>query len=101
MKKNTLIISFATNIFLFLFSSCDEVSQPYLQTKKSFPSDTGFIKKILLEDYTGFKCGNCPPSHVEAERLTKAWPDGYGKRIIVLTVHAGYYADPLTPPQEQ
>jgi hypothetical protein len=50
-------------------------------------SDT-IVRKVLLEDFTGHICQACPAAHVEAKRLQ----DIYGDRLIVLSIHAGYFA---------
>lgn len=77
---------------LFSLISCDEVSKPYLQ-------DGGdvvyFQRKILLEDYTGYKCGNCPEAHLIANGLHEK----YGDTVIIVAVHAGFFAttDPKHP----
>ena len=48
------------------------------------------IRKVLLEDYTGFKCVNCPAAAHEAHLLQEF----YGDQMVVMGVHAGYYAEP-------
>lgn len=49
------------------------------------------IKKVLLEDYTGVRCINCPAAAQVAHDLQEEYPG----RLIVLGVHAGYLAQPL------
>ena len=48
-------------------------------------------KKVLLEDYTGVRCINCPAAAQVAHDLQEEYPG----RLIVLGVHAGYLAQPL------
>jgi hypothetical protein len=50
-------------------------------------------RNVLLEDYTGIQCGNCPPAALEAQRL-KA---NAGGRLVVISVHAGGFAIPAPP----
>ena len=45
-------------------------------------------KKILLEDYTGHKCGNCPRAAEKAEELKEI----YGDQLIPIAIHAGFFA---------
>jgi hypothetical protein len=47
-------------------------------------------KKVLLEDYTGPYCGNCPPAADTAAALASR----YSPNVIVIAVHAGYFAYP-------
>ncbi|MDX5347962.1 MAG: Omp28 family outer membrane lipoprotein [Hymenobacteraceae bacterium] len=45
------------------------------------------VKKVLLEDYTGHTCGNCPRAAEIATSLKKQNP-----RLVVMAVHVGYFA---------
>ena len=47
-------------------------------------------KKILLEEFTGIHCGNCPDGHAMANKLHTAKPED----VFIIAVHAGYYATP-------
>lgn len=49
------------------------------------------VKKVLLEDYTGRLCGNCP----DAQRLiANTLEPIYHEQLVVATNHAGHYAVP-------
>ena len=48
-------------------------------------------KKVLLEDYTGVRCINCPAAAQVALGLQEDYPG----RLIVLGVHAGFQAQPI------
>ncbi len=50
------------------------------------------VRKILLEDYTGHKCVNCPEAAITARSLEEL----YEGKLIVMAVHAGFYALPGT-----
>ena len=84
MKNLNRLILIATS-FLILSGlySCDEVTKSYLEDKSANNNDSGLVRKVIIEDYTGFKCGNCPPGHVEAQRLQEE----YGDKLIVIAVH--------------
>ncbi len=71
--------------------SCDEISPPYLENYQS-EDTSSYQQKILLEEYTGFRCGNCPEAAEKAHMLREKYP----KNLILLTVHAGGYAKPTT-----
>ena len=47
-------------------------------------------KKVLLEEFTGIHCGNCPDGHAMAKLLQLAKPD----EVFIIAVHAGHYAEP-------
>jgi hypothetical protein len=85
MKKIIFPILLALSVI-----SCDRVSeQDYLQTL--IPADTTggtAIRKVLLEDYTGHQCGNCPEAGEKATQLQAL----YGEKIVVMSVHAGFFA---------
>ena len=60
------------------------------------PGETGDFttsKHVLLEDYTGVRCNNCPAAGEIALGLQKQ----YGHSVVVLGVHAGFNAKPLYP----
>ncbi|MGN0237083.1 MAG: Omp28-related outer membrane protein [Lepagella sp.] len=47
-------------------------------------------RKVLLEEFTGIHCGNCPDGHKYASRLLLAKPDD----VYVMCIHGGYFAIP-------
>jgi hypothetical protein len=76
-----------------LFSGCDKTEQPYrvvLPTcpAPEFPAVTNHVKRVLLEDYTGHTCVNCPRAAVTAANLKEE----YGDRLVLMAVHAGGFA---------
>lgn len=80
------IIGFA--VAGLLMTSCDKIEGPY---SKEIPIDTTqgeHQKRILLEDYTGHMCPNCPDAAVLAENLK----NNFGGKLIVMAVHAGWFA---------
>ena len=90
MKKLSLI--FAGMAVAFAMSSCDKLKDPYFiepvvsDTIPLAKEDTiNFDGKIvvLLEDYTGVKCNNCPAAGEIALQLQQQ----YGHQLIVLGVH--------------
>ena len=83
MKK---IINY-TSIVLILLSisiSCD-----YVKSVKDPNADKiEGNRKVLIEDYTGHKCGNCPPAATTLKNLEKKYPG----KVVPLAIHADYYA---------
>ena len=94
------------NIFLFYllilvgscFLSCDKIEGPFkekaLIDNVSCPpgifGSQSVVKKVLLEEFTGHTCGNCPASHEISASLKQL----YGNKLIILSVHAGSFAMP-------
>ena len=71
---------------LLIFTSCDKLEGPFMSDSNISPTDTNstdFIKKVLIEDYTGHTCPNCP----SAARELEAIHDIYGDRIIGVAIH--------------
>lgn len=78
------------------FIACDKVKDPLIKKQVAVGSTFDTVtnaavanyKKILLEDYTGHRCGNCPAAAVLATTLH----DRYKDTLVVIAVHAGYFA---------
>lgn len=94
IKIYTLLSALLT-ISLF---SCDIVDEPFMVQKEVcddceefvFNNPTTPTKKVLLEDYTGHTCGNCPRAAEKAHELKEL----HGDNLIVLGVHAGFFSNP-------
>ncbi len=85
-------------LLVLQFSSCDKIKEPYALARHGNITDTVIewqdtvipVKRIILEDYTGHKCPNCPAAAVIAHSQEAF----YHGKLIGLAVHAGYYALP-------
>jgi len=91
MKKISRILALLI-LSTLLIPSCDIVEEPYLVPVGggNGPGPGDNIRKVLLEDYTGQKCPNCPDAAEVAHNLKTI----YGDQLVILTVHAGFYAIP-------
>lgn len=69
-------------------ASCDKIDDPVKPIIV-----TGGGKTVLLNDYTGVRCVNCPA----AAELAHELQDVYGDRLIVMSIHAGYLSAPMGP----
>jgi hypothetical protein len=63
--------------------------------------DTSFLQKdsvqpnmVLLEEYTGHWCGNCPDAARQAKKLDSV----YAEKLHVMAIHAGFFAQPRNNP---
>ncbi len=97
----TLIIA---SVSVFVVSSCDKIEGTYVIHNApvdtaacpvpDFPAVTVHFKRALLEDYTGHTCVNCPHAALISRDLKTQYKDS----LVVLAVHAGYYAKPSSNP---
>lgn len=89
MKNLFFLLS---TLITITFVSCDYVKNPK-QTINSGNGGTNSnitVRKVLLEDYTGQTCGNCPAAATKADEVQTL----FGNNVIVLAVHAGFFAEP-------
>ena len=75
---------------VLFFAACDKIEGPYSEKPTGNGNDTGAVRRILIEDFTGQKCGNCPRAAETIESLH----DIYGAQIVSYGVHAGFFAEP-------
>lgn len=113
LKKPILII--LSSLVLISLFSCDRIEQP-IPTKTGgldwdlFPNgdstnytwptwtpNTNTFQNVLLEDFTGHTCTNCPAAAVIAKGLEDANPG----RVIIASIHAsvGNAFQALSPPE--
>jgi hypothetical protein len=81
MKKYITLLS-----IILIITSCDVEEGPYMSDIIITPIDTTtntYLKKILIEDFTGHLCPNCP----DAARELEAIHDIYGDQIIGMALH--------------
>ncbi len=76
LKKTILFFAFP---FLLLLIGCDKVSGPY----KEVATASNGNRKILVEDFTGHKCVNCPRAAEAIKALQQARPG----RVIAIGEH--------------
>jgi hypothetical protein len=100
--KNSLILLTVLPSLILSLHSCDKVDGPFREGLEAdtvacplpvFPVGSG-VKNVLLEDFTGHTCGNCPEGHDEAELIRNS----SGGRIIIMEEHVGYFALPRNYP---
>lgn len=80
------------------FNSCDVIEEPFLIEQEVvsdscetfiFPTQEIYVKKVLLEDYTGHTCGFCPRANEKAHELLET----YQNQLVVVAVHAGWFSN--------
>lgn len=97
--KKLLPIAFALVVML---QGCDKIEGPYSEGNNgggvvdtscadltgidSLNNDT--LQRVLLEEYTGHTCTNCPAAHQAAQSLHAL----YGDQLVIVAIHCGSYA---------
>lgn len=61
---------------------------PGIDISDSTAAPNPSLRKVMIEDYTGHKCGNCPAAAIELHNIELA---NLGK-IVPVAVHAGFFA---------
>lgn len=87
MKRLSLI--FATAALVFFAMGCDKID--INNTHKPY-EPTGGNKTVLIKDFTGARCVNCPAAAEAAHQLQHLLGE---ERIFILSVHAGFLAQPM------
>lgn len=95
----SLIKNFSAFLILFLttvsFYSCKETcpgvifTTPVTGDTVSVPVDATLAaqkRNVLLQDYTGVRCVNCPAGHVVAKNIINSYAEG---RVVVVALHSG------------
>lgn len=82
---------------------CDVVDQPIIEAGSyrvdlygpapTFTPEGAAHQRVLLEDFTGHDCGNCPDGHAAAADILENNEDD----VAVIAIHAGSLAQPLLP----
>lgn len=65
-----------------VLTACDEIKEDdrYIAVEGVTP-----VRSVLIEDFTGQNCVNCPASHAVIEKLVEQ----YGDKVIPVSIHAG------------
>ena len=83
---------------LLFMTSCEEIG-PVIDLTGSFSADTTYIaadietpqiKNVLLEEFTGVRCVNCPKAHELLDNLEAQ----YVTRLISLSAHSRFQSEP-------
>lgn len=91
MKK--LFFLFA---ILALSSACEEISpviSPVMEVESVCDdpaSITGQQRQVLVEEFTGVRCVNCPAGSAALEELIGQ----HGEQVVAVSIHAGSFAPP-------
>ena len=96
-SKNILLL--LTSVMLAF--GCDTIEEPvvYYELCDTTSLNASFnitveqqpaeVRNVLLEDYTGHTCGNCPAAGKKSDEMV----DKYGEQVVPVGVHAGFFAE--------
>lgn len=81
-----------------MFPACDKIEGPFYQVSTNedvtveFPEVNldGVYRKVLIEEFTGHRCTNCPAGHAILENLHER----YGDTLVAVGIHYGALAKP-------
>lgn len=74
---------------LVLWSGCEEIPPDI-----SFTCETD--RKVLIEEFTGVQCVNCPTGSEKIEELHAQ----YGDQLIAVSIHSGFFSVPFADSPE-
>ena len=97
---NRIAISLSVVVIGLSFTGCDKIENPVIEygvyrselygpAPTFTPADVA-LQNVLLEDFTGQQCGNCPQAHVIAKEIEENHED----RVAVVAIHAGTLSQP-------
>lgn len=98
MKKITTIVC-ALLLGCLILAGCDKIEGEYYEIVNneivtvSFPDvdPSAVYRKVLIEEFTGHRCTNCPQGHQVLESLHEQ----YGDTLVAVGIHYGTLAKPL------
>jgi hypothetical protein len=98
IKSIDLATFIAAGFTAVLFYSCEEIG-PVIDLTGTFDADTTYVtteveapqvKNVLLEEFTGVRCVNCPKGHEILDELETQ----YGSRFIAVSAHSEFQSEP-------
>lgn len=95
MKKIMFFV--AALLLTTIMFSCkkeDKKTDPQTPAEEEVYPEIGARNCILLEEFTGQDCGNCPRAIKAIRETIEAMPEG--KRVAWVAHHSGYYDDDFT-----
>lgn len=89
--KRILLYFIATTLLTGFFTACNVIDENDRYIKVTTPEPpTTAVKRVLIEEFTGRKCPNCPTGAQTIADI-QAYYEG---RVVAVAIHAGMYAMP-------
>ncbi len=89
MKKTYIYIALLISSIVFLFSSCNRIPEEQRLIEVDHVATDG-KRTVLLEDFTGELCVNCPKAALEIHKLKELYKD----KVVAVGLHG---SDAFTP----
>ncbi|MBQ3833004.1 MAG: hypothetical protein II815_07500, partial [Bacteroidales bacterium] len=84
--KKTIILTLAVLLAGIFAVSCDKIEEgEYVKEGSAI----WYGRKIVIFDFTGHKCGNCPKGH----KAINALEEKFGEAVVPIAVHCTYYGN--------
>ncbi|MDL2239890.1 Omp28 family outer membrane lipoprotein [Bacteroidales bacterium OttesenSCG-928-K03] len=82
-------------VIISLVVACDIIPEDSYLIPIENSSDSADISKrvVLIEEFTGHRCNNCPKAAEEVKKLQLI----YGDKLIVMALHTGQLSNPYPP----
>lgn len=88
--KSTKYIYAAAFLLTMGFYGCDKIEGGEGSQFDDL-SNVNTGQKVLIEEFTGIKCGNCPEGADMIKKLLAKYPD----QVVPVSIHLGFFASPL------
>ncbi|MEL7020092.1 MAG: Omp28-related outer membrane protein [Bacteroidota bacterium] len=82
---------------LVFFCACQEnkpvippLADVEMETETEVETTDTLVRKVLIEEFTGVRCVNCPQGSAEVENLLAI----HGTRLVAVGIHAGSFSQP-------
>ena len=77
-------------ILVLFFAACDEIG-PVINTNPTV-NPTTVEKRVIVEEFTGVTCVNCPEGSAKIEDLLAI----HGDKLVAISIHTGFFASPYS-----
>ncbi len=86
----------ASGLFMLFFFGCTEIGPVITPLEPGAPGGgQSATQTVLIEEFSGVRCVNCPAGSAELEQLAKTYPG----RLVVVSIHAGFFSNPYAENQ--
>lgn len=77
-------------IYFLLFVGCEEIPPNINMTGVTDTTTNTLGKVVLIEEFTGVRCANCPAGHDKVKDILATKPG----KVIAISIHEGFYSVP-------